>query len=58
MEQWREIFPHPVKKALLLFYRPFSITAVVRSRVMAIVPLCRLVLVTAGVESGIVAIIE
>ena len=37
MEQWQEICPYPEKNALLFFYRPFSITAVVRSGVMAIV---------------------
>ena len=48
----------PEKKTLAFFYRPVFVTAVMRSGVVAIVPLHRLVLVTAIVGDGVVVVME
>ena len=51
------IYPYPPEKKILLFlYRPASITADMRSGVVAVVPLHRPISVTADVGSGVVAV--
>ena len=50
------LLPPLEKKTLLFLYRPASVTADVRSGVVAVVPLHRPVSVTADVGSGVVAV--
>ena len=47
----------PKKKTLLFFYRPIPITAIVRSGVVAVVPLHRPVSVIAIVGGGVVTVV-
>ena len=50
--------PLPEKKTLVFFYRPVFVTAIIRSRVVAIVPLHRPILVTAVMGDGVMVVVE